>query len=69
MADRFDGLDNDIENMRFELAALMDGLERNDGGDAFWGSRFFRERYEWFVRELGFSPRDNASMETGFLFG
>ena len=45
------------------------GEERNDGGDAFWGSRFFRERYEWFVRELGFSPRDNASMETGFLFG
>ncbi|KAF1975827.1 cytochrome P450 [Bimuria novae-zelandiae CBS 107.79] len=40
-----------------------------DGDDPFWGSKFFRERFSTFVFEMGFDPRDMASMEVGFLFG
>ncbi|PVH97765.1 cytochrome P450 [Periconia macrospinosa] len=40
-----------------------------DGDDPFWGSIFFRERYSTFVQDMGFEPRDMASMELGFLFG
>ncbi|KAF2446586.1 cytochrome P450 [Karstenula rhodostoma CBS 690.94] len=40
-----------------------------DGDDPLWGSKFFRERYTTFVHDMGFDPRDIASMELGFLFG
>lgn len=40
-----------------------------NGDDAFWGTSFFRERFSTFVYEMGFEPRDMASMELGFLFG
>lgn len=40
-----------------------------DGDDPFWGSKFFRERFNTFVHDMGFDPRDVAAMELGFLFG
>ncbi|KAF2655720.1 hypothetical protein K491DRAFT_716013 [Lophiostoma macrostomum CBS 122681] len=40
-----------------------------DGDDAFWGSKFFRERYATFVYDMGFDAADMASNELGFLFG
>jgi hypothetical protein len=40
-----------------------------DGDDAFWGSKFFRERFSTFVHDMGFDARDIAAMELGFLFG
>jgi hypothetical protein len=39
-----------------------------DGDDPFWGFKFFRERFSTFVYDVGFEPRDIASMELGFLF-
>ena len=40
-----------------------------DGDDPFWGSKFFRERFSTFVYDMGFDPRDIATMETGLLLG
>jgi hypothetical protein len=43
-------------------------LDEN-GDDEFWGTAFFRDRFSTLVYEMGFNPRDMASMELGFLFG
>jgi hypothetical protein len=39
------------------------------GDDPIWGSKFFRERFSTFVYDMGFDPRDMASLDLGFLFG